>query len=127
MLGIAACSIRHFFNRETTMKIRKCIQVFGAILILAASTSVFAELCVVGKNTEVLWKGSWHKASIVETSRDKCFVTYAVYERSYDEWVGPERLKIKVLWKGDWYPSRVVRREGENYLISYDGCKFSDN
>ena len=22
-----------------------------------------------------------------------------------DEWVGPERLKVKVLWKGDWYPS----------------------
>ena len=109
------------------MGMRNSARLIGAILVFAASTSALAELCVVGKKTEVLWKGSWYKASIVEAGRDKCFITYAGYDSSYDEWVGPERLKIKVLWKGDWYPSRVVRREGANYLISYDGYQSSDD
>ena len=109
------------------MKIIKSIQVIGAILVFAASTSAFAELCVVGKKTEVLWKGSWYKASVVEAGKNRCFITYAGYDNSYDEWVGAERLRIKVLWKGDWYPARVESREGSDYLISYDGYKSSDN
>ncbi|MCY7389654.1 MAG: hypothetical protein LH481_16630 [Burkholderiales bacterium] len=109
------------------MKIRKSIQLIGALVIFVASTSAFAELCVVGKKTEVLWKGSWYKASILEAGKNTCFVTYAGYDNSYDEWVGPERLRISVLWKGDWYPAKVRSREGREYLISYDGYKSSDD
>lgn len=109
------------------MNISKSACALGALIVLAASTSAFAELCVVGKKTEVLWKGSWYKAAVVEAGKNSCFITYAGYDNSYDEWVGAERLRIKVLWKGDWYPARVVSREGSDYLISYDGYKSSDN
>lgn len=94
---------------------------------LMISSSALAELCTVGRNTEVLWKGDWYKAKVVEAAPDKCKITYIGYTKDDDEWVGPERLKIKVLWKGEWYPSKVVKKEGANYLISYDGYSKDDN
>lgn len=109
------------------MKISKSMRLIGAMLVFAASPSAFAELCTVGRNTEVLWKGSWYKASVVESGKSRCYVTYAGYDNSYDEWVGPERLKIKVLWKGDWYSAKVLSREDTGYLITYDGYKSSDD
>ena len=109
------------------MKIRKSMQLISATLVFAASTSAVAQLCTVDRKTEVLWKGSWYKASIVEAEKNRCFVTYAGYDKSDNEWVGPERLKIKVLWKGDWYPAKVLKREGSDYLVSYDGYKSSDD
>ncbi|MFZ6744418.1 agenet domain-containing protein [Undibacterium sp. JH2W] len=98
-----------------------------AILALCFSSSAFAELCTVGRATQVLWKGDWYKATITEASPDKCKITYIGYTADDDEWVGPERLKIKILWKGDWYPGRVIKKEGANYLIGYDGYSSDDN
>ena len=73
-----------------------------AMFALLLATPAFAELCTVGRNTEVLWKGEWFKAKVTEASPDKCKITYIGYTKDDDEWVGAERLKIKVLWKGDW-------------------------
>ncbi len=99
----------------------------GAVFLLIGSSSAYAELCSVGRNTEVLWKGAWYRATISEANPDKCKITYTGYTKDDDEWVGAERLKIKVLWKGDWYPAKVVRKEGANFLVSYDGYGSDDN
>jgi hypothetical protein len=109
------------------MKIKHAVGIASLVLTVSISTSAFADLCVVGKKTDVLWKGDWYKASIVEVGKDECYITYTGYDKSYDEWVGPSRLRIKVLWKGDWYPAKVVKREGKNFLISYDGYGSEDN
>ncbi|GAB2876096.1 hypothetical protein GCM10027277_51850 [Pseudoduganella ginsengisoli] len=98
-----------------------------AMLAFSATTATAAELCRVGQNVDALWEGKWYKASVTSTSDSQCKITYPGYGKEYDEWVGPDRLKIKVMWKGDWYPARVVRREGSNYLISYDGYGQEDN
>ena len=107
------------------MRTHNKLRLLGAITAFIASTSAFGQLCTVDRKTEVLWKGSWYKASVVKAGTDRCYITYAGYDDSYDEWVGPERLKIKVLWKGEWYPASVVSREGDEYLVNYDGYKSS--
>ncbi len=110
------------------MKIKKALAVaVGAALLGMASSSALAEMCTVGMNAEVLWKGEWYKAKVLAASPEGCKITYTGYGSEWDEWVGPDRLKIKVSWKGDWYPARVVRREGNNYLVKYDGYGDEDN
>ncbi|MEO8386174.1 MAG: agenet domain-containing protein [Betaproteobacteria bacterium] len=107
------------------MRMQIKLRLFGALTAFVVSTSAFGQLCVADQKTEVLWKGSWYKASVVKAGANRCFITYAGYDNSYDEWVGPERLRIKVLWKGDWYPAAVVSKEGDEFLVSYDGYKSS--
>ena len=99
----------------------------SALAASVISTSAYAELCTVGRNTEVLWKGTWYKAKVTEAAPDKCKITYDGYTKDDDEWVGPDRLKIKVLWKGDWYPAKVVKKEGANFLVNYDGYTKDDD
>ena len=103
------------------------LRLLGAITAFVASTSAFGQLCTVDQKTEVLWKGGWYKASVVKADTNRCFITYSGYDNSYDEWVGPERLRIKVMWKGDWYPAAVVSKEGDEYLVTYDGYKSSSD
>lgn len=98
-----------------------------AALTLSTSCATAAELCRTGQNVDALWEGKWYKASVTAASDSQCKVTYAGYGKEYDEWLGPDRLKIKVMWKGEWFPAKVVRREGANYLISYDGYGQDDN
>lgn len=98
-----------------------------AVLAGSATTAMATELCRIGQNVDALWEGKWYKASVTAASDSQCKITYAGYGKEYDEWIGPDRLKIKVMWKGDWYPARVVRREGNNFLISYDGYGQEDN
>ena len=110
------------------MKQQKFVKILGLTAIfLTMSSSALAELCTVGRNTQVLWKGDWYKAKITEANPDKCKITYIGYTSDDDEWVGPERLKIKVLWKGDWYPGRVLKKDGANYHIRYDGYGSDDD
>lgn len=98
-----------------------------AALAFSATTVTAAELCRVGKNVDVLWQNQWYKATVTATGEGQCKVSYTGYTKDYDEWVGPDRMKIKVMWKGDWYPAKVVRREGANYLINYDGYSADEN
>jgi len=109
------------------MRTQNKLRLLGAITAFIASTSAFGQLCTVDRKTEVLWKGSWYKASVVKVGTNRCFISYAGYDNSYDEWVGPERLRIKVLWKGEWYPASVVSKEGDEYLVNYDGYKSSSD
>ena len=99
----------------------------GALLLGLASTSAMADLCAPGKKADVLWKGEWYPAKVVKVEPGRCFITYTGYDASYDEWVGPERLKIKVSWKGEWYPAKVLAKEGDKYKIHYDGYASSDD
>ncbi|MES2259624.1 MAG: agenet domain-containing protein [Pseudomonadota bacterium] len=109
------------------MKKRSIAITLAALALSSVALPAFAELCRAGQNVDVLWKNEWYKARVVTASDSQCKITYTDYSKDYDEWVGPDRLKIKVMWKGDWYPARVVRREGANFLISYDGYGQDDN
>jgi hypothetical protein len=99
----------------------------GGLLMLMASTAAMAELCPIGKHTEVRWKGAWYKAKIIEGSHHECKVHYDGYSHSDSEWVSPARMRVKVLWKGEWYPAHVIRKDGDRYLVHYEGYKDRDN
>jgi hypothetical protein len=52
-----------------------------------------------GEKVQVEWKGSWWPASVLEVGKDanagKYKIHYDKYDSSWDEWVGPERMKKK--------------------------------
>lgn len=88
-----------------------------------------------GERVEVFWKDKWYRAQILESSGDQCKIHYAGYPNSWDEWVGPDRMRayqpkhlpegsaIEVLWKSDrkWYPAKVVRSWYGLTFVHYEG------
>ncbi|MBF0528545.1 MAG: hypothetical protein HQK55_04605 [Deltaproteobacteria bacterium] len=44
---------------------------------------------------EVLWSGVWYSATVVKTDADKCLINFDGYDSSWDEWVGPDRIRAK--------------------------------
>ena len=46
-----------------------------------------------GQKVQINWSGTWYKGSILEVSNEKYKVRYDDWGSTYDEWVGPERLR----------------------------------
>jgi hypothetical protein len=44
---------------------------------------------------EVEWKGEWWDAKVLRTENDRWRIHYIGYEKSWDEWVGPDRIRFK--------------------------------
>jgi hypothetical protein len=47
----------------------------------------------VGAKVEVEWGNKWWKAAVTRSEGGRYFVHYEGYDASYDEWVGPARLR----------------------------------
>jgi hypothetical protein len=45
--------------------------------------------------TEVEWHGTWWTAEVVKTDGDRCYIHYTGWDNSWDEWVGPDRIRRK--------------------------------
>jgi hypothetical protein len=107
-----------------------------------------AALCNIGDKASVEWKGSWYPAKVLQGGETQCFIHYTGYDSSWDEWVGPSRIRItsssgksaapaatdrswkngdsvQVLWNGSWYPAHVIGIKGNSLKIRYDG--YSSN
>lgn len=120
-----------------------CIILIGLIGSMAwAATSSAA--CQKGDKGDVLWKGKWYPATVMKSKGDECFIHYDGYGSNWDEWVGPDRIRIKgaapvatsgssfsagdsvqVQWKGKWYPASVLAVQGNKYKIHYTGYESS--
>lgn len=88
-----------------------------------------------GERIEVKWKEKWYRAEILVTSGNQCKVHYIGFEDSWDEWVGPDRMRafqpknidqgtaVEVFYHKDqkWYPARVVRSWYGLAFVHYDG------
>ena len=46
-----------------------------------------------GSAVDVYWKGDWYPARVLERRGASYYVTYDGYARSWDEWVGSNRLR----------------------------------
>ena len=88
----------------------------------------------VGEKVKVEWKGSWFDASILANDGERYHISYIGYDSSWDEWVGPERIKnsrysvgehVKVEWNGSWFDASILAINGEQYHISYIGYDSS--
>lgn len=51
----------------------------------------------VGDEVRVLWKGSWYDAKVtsVNAKKGSFKITYDGYDKSWDEWVGKDRIKSR--------------------------------
>jgi len=112
--------------------------VFLSVVLFASSE---AAACSAGDKAQVLWKGTWYPATVLQAKGDQCKIHYDGYASSWDEWVGPSRIRIasskvsapsggsslgegdpvQVLWKGTWYPAHVLKAKGSQIYIHYDG------
>lgn len=48
-----------------------------------------------GDSVDVRWKGRWYAASVLRTDGDKYYIHYDGYASSWDEWVGPHRIRAR--------------------------------
>lgn len=46
-----------------------------------------------GQHVQVLWHGKWWKARVLEIGQNQWKITYDGYDSSWDEWVGPDRIR----------------------------------
>ncbi|MEO5358158.1 MAG: hypothetical protein H7844_12800 [Nitrospirae bacterium YQR-1] len=118
------------------------------LLLALALTLSFTALSFAftrGDKVEVSWKGSWYPATVLKTKGDLTYIHYDGYSKSWDEWVGLDRIRstdgpsssgpssglysagdpVDVKWKGSWYPAHVLRASGNQTYIHYDGYDSS--
>ena len=95
----------------------------------------------IGQRVEVECKGRWYRAKIIDVDSDQVEVHYAGFGNSWNEWVGPERLRpyqpaqfaegdqVEVQWKRDkkWYPGTVRKAWYGLHLIHYDDYEASSD
>lgn len=63
------------------------------IQILEASSPGKASQYKTGQAVEVNWKGTWYPAKILSAKGGRYKIHYEGYNSSWDEWVGPERIR----------------------------------
>lgn len=100
---------------------------------------------VNARPVEVLWNGKWWPAKILAEKAGRFYVRYDGYDERWDEWVGPERVRpptppkpvvvipvapieayalgqtVEVQSTGGWYKSTIRKKDGNRYLIHYEG------
>lgn len=47
----------------------------------------------VNDKVKVQWKGKWYSATVLKVKNNKYFIHYDGYAASWDEWVGPLRIR----------------------------------
>ena len=89
----------------------------------------------VGERMEVEWNGQWYKAKCIAIDGERRKIHYTNFADSWDEWVGPDRMrpfkplllpegtKVQVQWETDrkWYPATVLKAWYGLHFIRYDG------
>ena len=54
-----------------------------------------AQTWEVGDNCDVNWKGQWYKSSIKKVKDGKYFVHYDGWDKKWDEWATPDRIRAR--------------------------------
>ncbi len=111
------------------MQLRSSLRSFLVLLALLIATSAFADRRA-GEKVDVKWNGFWYMATVLEWKDGKAKVHYDEWAASWDEWVGPDRMrdfkpyakgeKIDVEWKGKYWPASILEVQGNRYKIHYD-------
>jgi len=89
----------------------------------------------LGERVEVHWKDKWYRAQIIDVKDSQFKISYVNYDSSWDEWVGPDRIRpyrphefaegqnVDVYWSQDktWYPAKIRRAWYGLHFVHYDG------
>ena len=121
-------------------RFQKIIFTLGFFLVAISATSPVHADCQPGDKADVKWKGRWYPATVITGKGNDCYIHYDGYDNSWDEWVGPARIRltnaaplvvggspysigeaVSVKWKGSWWPAHVLKAEPNRWYIHYDG------
>jgi len=47
----------------------------------------------IGQKVQVHWGKKWWKARVLKSQKNRWLISYAGYDHSWDEWVGPDRIR----------------------------------
>jgi len=89
----------------------------------------------LGRHVEVEWEQTWYPAQVIAIQGRESLVHYVDFEASWDEWVGPDRIRhpyvkkflrgsrVKVWWSQDenWYRGTVLASQRGLHKVHYDG------
>ena len=120
---------------------------FARFLVLGCLiTSLHAAGYQPADKVEILWGSSWYPGEVLEAKDGKFKIHYDNHSASWDEWVGPERLRepsapsapapaasgawkvgdrVEALSIGSWYAGRIVAAEANRWKVTYDGYSAS--
>ncbi len=85
----------------------------------------------VGASVKVEWDKKWYDATITKADGDFYYITYAGYDKSYDEWVLYDRIrtgsepKVQVLWEGQYYSADLLEKNGAQSYVHYDTYDYT--
>ncbi len=91
----------------------------------------------VGERLEVRAEGEWWKARVLEVRGDQVKVRFYGWDASYDEWVGPRRVRahqppvrpvgqrVEVESEGRWYAATVVEARLGLHKVHFEGWDAS--
>jgi len=79
---------------ETTKDAPKVEKSVSSTTIVTTTTEP-ASMYVVGEKVLVHWGKKWWSAKILKAEKNRWLITYDGYNSSWDEWVGPDRMKKK--------------------------------
>ena len=112
------------------MRVLGSVLAFVLVLSLLPATASAADW-KVGDLVEVEWKSAWYQSKILEVKDGKYKITYVGWDKKWDEWVTPERIRalatwkvgdeLEVEWKGKWYKSKITEIKDGKYKITYIG------
>jgi len=81
----------HWYKENGTYDEWMACSLFKADAAPTAPGTTFAE----GEAVSVEWKGSWWPAHVIAAKPGSWKIHYDGYDNSWDEWVGPARIKKK--------------------------------
>jgi len=84
-------------SKKTGLIVVTCCMIGLFLLTVAAYATTPPVTYAKGEKVQVSWKGSWYPATVLEVGKDanlgKYKIHYDGYDASWDEWVGPDRMK----------------------------------
>ncbi|NUO15059.1 MAG: caspase family protein [Planctomycetaceae bacterium] len=93
----------------------------------------------VGERCEGEEAGTWYKVKILDAKDGKLFITWIGWERKYDCWVEPARLRpfkptlyeggtvVEVEWDGVWYKAKILYNRLGMHFVHYEGYPSADD
>lgn len=114
---------------------RRTVSFFLSVLITA---SLFALPAAADDDfqVEVLWGGTWWTAEIVEERCELTKIHYVGWDKRWDEWVEPERIReikpravrtfrvgdtVDIEWQGTWWAGSIIQKRGQRFKVHYTG------
>ena len=93
----------------------------------------------MGEHIEGEDQGKWWRAKVLDSKEQKCFVSWYGWDKKYDCWLPPQRMRApqlkavavnthgEVEWENQRYPATVIGSKLGLIFVHYDGYPATDD